>query len=122
MKKIFIKISPSILIMILIVFLTVIWFGFNENGFVSLYKERNEREVYIERIKVLNKENDDLFSEIERLRNDMSYVESVARRELNMLRDNEVLFKSEKKDSHRSTGEATKEKNLSYQSGEGADP
>lgn len=86
------------MIMILIIIITAVWLGLNENGFVSLYRERNEREVYIEKISALERENNALMSEIRLLRDDLQYVESVARRELNMLKQNEILFKFAKKE------------------------
>ncbi len=86
------------MIIILIVIITAVWLGLNENGFLSLYRERNEREIYIEKICALERENSTLMSEINLLRDDLQYVESVARRELNMLKENEVLFKFDKKE------------------------
>ncbi|NCO58878.1 MAG: septum formation initiator [Deltaproteobacteria bacterium CG_4_8_14_3_um_filter_51_11] len=93
------KISPSVLIMILIIIITGVWLGLNDNGFLSLYRERNERELYLEKISTLEKENRALISEIKLLRDDLQYVESVARRELNMLKQNEVLFKFARKEA-----------------------
>lgn len=97
--KLFKKISPSVLVMILIIIIIGVWLGLNDNGFLSLYRERNERELYLAKIRALEKENSALMSEIKLLRDDLQYVESVARRELNMLKQNEVLFKFARKEA-----------------------
>lgn len=72
--------------------LVAAWLAFGERGFIHLYKMEAQRQKYRERIHELESKNHELLREIESLRNDEAYIESVARRELNLLKDNEVQF------------------------------
>ena len=69
------------------------WLGFGERGFIHLYRMEKDRQAHIERIRKLEKENQTLLEEIKRLRTDKEYLESVARTELGLLKDNEVLYR-----------------------------
>lgn len=73
----------------------IAWLGFGEQGLIHLYRTEMERRAYIERIRRLAEENRALLEEIERLRSDMEYVESVARRQLNLIKENEVIYRFE---------------------------
>lgn len=73
--------------------LIVAWLGFGERGFIHLYRMEQERQTYVERINQLEKNNQQLLEEINRLRNDQDYIESVARRELGLIKDNEILYR-----------------------------
>jgi len=93
---------PLIIICILGPF--VAWMGFGEQGLVHLYRKEMERQAYIERIRQLTEENEALLDEIDRLRTDMKYVESVARKHFNMIKSNEVIYKfDEEKPRHNDT-------------------
>ena len=69
------------------------WLWYGESGFVHLYQTKVEREASLERIRVLSEENQALLEEIHRLRTDMSYVESLAREQLNLVKENEVIYR-----------------------------
>ncbi|MBW1729977.1 MAG: septum formation initiator family protein [Deltaproteobacteria bacterium] len=71
----------------------VAWLGFSKRGFINLYKMDLERQKYIDRIQALRKENQEIMDEIRRLKEDPSYVERVAREELGLIKDNEVIFR-----------------------------
>ncbi len=86
-KKGIIKLS-----VILFFVLVVAWLAFGERGLIHLYKMEGQRQQYRERINELERENYELLREIESLRTDEAYIESVARQELNLLKDNEVQF------------------------------
>jgi len=73
------------------------WLGFSDQGFVHLYRTEMERQAYIERIRQLTEENQVLLDEINRLRTDEKYVESVARKQFNMVKSNEVIYKFDQK-------------------------
>jgi len=72
---------------------TVAWLGFGERGLIRLYHTEMERQAYIDRIRRLDKENKELLKEVQRFRTDMKYVESVVRRELNLIKKNEVIYR-----------------------------
>ncbi len=72
--------------------LIVVWLAFGERGLIHLYHMEKQRQRYQERIQSLEKQNHELMLEIERLRTDEAYIESVARKELNLVKDNETRF------------------------------
>ncbi|NQU13434.1 MAG: septum formation initiator family protein [Desulfobacteraceae bacterium] len=76
----------------------VAWLGFGEQGLIHLYRTEMERQAHMDKIRRLAGENQDLLEEIDRLRTDMKYVESVARRQLNLIKENEVIYRFEKKE------------------------
>jgi cell division protein FtsB len=89
-KKGFLKFS---FIALLFLGLIVAWLGFGERGFIHLYRMEEDRRAHLERIRKLEKENQELLEEIKRLRTDKEYLESVARKELGLIKDNEILYR-----------------------------
>ena len=81
----------------------VAWLGFGERGLIHLYHTEMERQSYIERIHRLDEENKALFREIQRFRTDMKYVESVVRRELNLIKKNEMIYRFKNEAQHQDT-------------------
>ena len=77
---------------ILFVALMAAWLGFGERGFIHLYHMEREREASLAKIEMLKKENKKLIEEIERLRNDTEYIETLGRRELGLVREDEILY------------------------------
>ncbi|HEJ83887.1 MAG TPA: septum formation initiator family protein, partial [Desulfobacteraceae bacterium] len=74
-------------------FLSAAWLWFGEGGFVRLYRSEAERQTCIERIHKLAAENQALLNEVHLLRTDMQYLETVARRNLNLIKENEVVYR-----------------------------
>ncbi|MBK5100074.1 MAG: septum formation initiator family protein [Desulfobacteraceae bacterium] len=72
------------------------WLAFGERGLIRLYRTEIEREVGIDRIRQLVKENQTLEEEIRRLNTDMDYVESVVRKEFNLIKENEIIYRFNK--------------------------
>jgi cell division protein FtsB len=81
----------------LLIALIVAWLGFGDRGFIHLFRMENERQHHLDRIHSLEQENQRLLNEIQRLRRDKEYIESVARRELNLTKDDEIHFRVFKK-------------------------
>ncbi|MBN1276334.1 MAG: septum formation initiator family protein [Deltaproteobacteria bacterium] len=82
----------------LIVFLfslpLIVLLGYSgDRGLIRLYNAEIERQAYIEKIRSLIKENEELLQEVQRLRNDMKHIESVARKELNLIKQNEIIYR-----------------------------
>lgn len=78
---------------IIIITLAVSWLAFGDRGFKWVYTMEKERQEYLERIKKLEAANEELRVEIERLKYDRDYIETAARRELGLLKENEVIYK-----------------------------
>lgn len=73
--------------------LAVGWLGFGERGVVHLYRMDKERQVRLEKARELERENKQLLEEIERLRTDKEYLESLGRRELGLIKEGEILYR-----------------------------
>lgn len=69
------------------------WVGLGERGLLRLYRTEEERRACLQRIHKLAEENQALIEEVESLRSDMEYVEMVARKELGLIKPNEVIYR-----------------------------
>jgi cell division protein FtsB len=92
-KKGLLKISLFIFVFLGLI---VAWLGFGERGFIHLYQMDMERQARLERIQRLEQENKELLAEIERLRKDKEYLESLGRRELGLVKEGEILYRFSK--------------------------
>jgi cell division protein FtsB len=81
------------LLALLFLGLVVAWLGFGERGFIHLYRMDRERQAYLERINKLERENRELLEEIQRLRSDREYVEDLGRRELGLVKEEELMYR-----------------------------
>lgn len=88
--KNFLKLS---ILTLVIVGLFMAWLAFGERGFIHLYRMDKERQVYLEKIRELEKANDELLEQVNRLKNDGDYVERLARKELGLVKQNEVIYR-----------------------------
>ena len=70
---------------------------FGENGLADLNLLKQERTRLLEKNKNLERENLALYREIDRLKNDLKYIENVARQELGMVKEEEVIIKLKKR-------------------------
>lgn len=65
---------------------------FGDRGLVQLLSYKRQREALKEEARRLEEENRALAEEIERLKNDDSYLEQLAREELGMVKPGELVF------------------------------
>ena len=86
------KILLSVAILVLFNLLLIIIFG--DNGLVDLNLLKKEKERLVEKNREIIRENLSLYREIERLKNDPEFIESVARKELGVIGKDEVILKS----------------------------
>ena len=82
-----------VLAVAILILILVAWIGFSERGFIRLYRMDKERQVYLGKIAELEQANTELMNQIRRLREDSGYIETVARRELGLVRENELIIK-----------------------------
>jgi cell division protein FtsB len=81
------------------VFLLVSLFFFilySEHGLYDLNLLKNERDVLVEKNEQLTRDNLSLSVEIDRLENDPKYIENIARHELGMIAEDELIIKPKK--------------------------
>ncbi len=81
------------LLALLFLGLVVAWLGFGERGFIHLYRMDRERQTYLEKINKLERENRELLDEIQRLRSDREYVENLGRREMGLVKEDELIYR-----------------------------
>lgn len=77
-------------ILVVLLILGVALFG--EKGVVRLVKLMRESEALREEVQALKDDNAQLREEIEALRSDHRYLEQLARRELGMVREDEIIY------------------------------
>lgn len=78
---------------ILMLFNLILVVIFSDNGLVDLILLRKEKERSAEKNREVIRENLSLYREIERLKHDPEFIESVARKELGVVRKDEVILK-----------------------------
>lgn len=78
--------------MVFISFLIV----YSENGLTDLLALCKEEQIIMDKNKKIEKENTELARKVTRLKHDMGYIEHVARHELGMAAQDELIFKIKK--------------------------
>ena len=81
----------SIAVLVLVSLLFFIIFG--EHGLIDLNSLKNERTRLTEKSEQLARKNHSLSVEIDRLKHDPKYIENVARQELGMVGEDELILK-----------------------------
>ena len=84
-------ISMSFAILVLVALFCFILFS--EHGLIDLNRLQKEKAQLAEENRAIDQRNRVLGIEIERLKNDPVYIESIARQELGMIGANEVILK-----------------------------
>ena len=69
---------------------------FGEHGFIDLNRLKNDRDQLVEENKQLTGKNLSLSIEIDRLKHDPKYIENVARQELGMVAEDELILKPQR--------------------------
>lgn len=65
---------------------------FGERGIMHMLKLTGQKAVLSEKLAEFETQNEELRAEISALRNDRNYIERIARTELGMVRDGELVF------------------------------
>ena len=86
---------------IVLLFAMLLFIVFSDNGLADLYLLKNERDRLIAENRRLTTENLKLYRSIERLKSDPAYIESIARKELGMIRKEEIIIKPRSQDTKR---------------------
>ena len=88
-RKLNILLSIAALLLIALFFFIIV----NEHGLADLRFLKKERDRLVEESKRLARENLTIGIEIERLKHDPAYIESIARQELGMIGEDEIILK-----------------------------
>ena len=84
-----ILLSISVLLLLALFFFIIV----SEHGLADLRFLKKERDRLVEENKKLTRENQAISVEIDRLKHDPSYIESIARQELGMIGEDEIILK-----------------------------
>ena len=88
-----ILISIAILLLVALFFFIIV----SEHGLADLIFLRQERSKLVEKSERLTRENLSIGIEIDRLKHDPEYIENVARKELGMIGEDEVILKPQRR-------------------------
>ena len=80
----------------LLLFSLLFFIIFGEHGFIDLNVLKAEKDQLVEKNERLSHENISLSIEIDRLKHDPKYIENIARRELGMVAEDELILKPQK--------------------------
>jgi cell division protein FtsB len=82
------------LIILVIGLIVIVWYFilFGGKGVIRIIQLEQERHRIVREGNLIKNENRNLKEEIRRLREDPKYLESVARRDLGLIKENEILF------------------------------
>ena len=92
------RVFLSIAVLALVSLLFFIIFG--EHGLIDLNSLKNERNQLTEKSEQLTLKNYSLSVEIDRLKHDPKYIENVARQELGMVGEDELILKPRSMPNH----------------------
>ncbi len=87
------KQSIFISVAVVLLFSLLFFIIFSEHGLVDLNTLKKERNQLAEKKELLGHENLTLSAEIDRLQHDAKYIESIARQELGMVGQDELILK-----------------------------
>jgi cell division protein FtsB len=80
----------------LLLFSLLFFIIFGEHGFIDLNVLKKERDQFVQRNELLTHKNISLSIEIDRLKHDPQYIENIARQELGMVAEDELILKPQK--------------------------
>ncbi|RLC03890.1 MAG: hypothetical protein DRH90_10145 [Deltaproteobacteria bacterium] len=80
-------------IVILVLFSLLLFIMFSDNGLADLFKLKSDKDRLLQENTRLKRGNLIMYRTIERLKNDPEYIESIARKELGMIRKGEIILK-----------------------------
>ena len=79
----------SVLMLLALLFFIII----SDQGFADLRSLKRERDQLVGENEKLARENQAISIEIDRLKHDLGYIESIARQELGMIGEDEIILK-----------------------------
>ena len=88
-RKLNILLSIAVLLLLALFFFIIV----SEHGLADLRFIKKERDRLVEDSKRLSRENLTIGIEIDRLKHDPAYIESIARQELGMIGKDEIILK-----------------------------
>ena len=81
---------------------------FGERGLLRIYHLNKEKQDVQQKLETLKNENLKLVREVDALKNDRRYLESIARRDFGMVRKNEIIYQFPQKSDVKNVGQEKK--------------
>jgi cell division protein FtsB len=81
---------------------------FGERGLLRIYHLNKEKQDVQSRLEAIKGENLKLVREVDALKNDRRYLESIARRDFGMVRKNEIIYQFQQKNEQKSVEQEKK--------------
>ena len=91
-KKLNILLAVSVLLLLALLFFIII----SEQGLADLRSLKRERDLLVGENEKLARQNQAISIEIDRLKHDLRYIESIARQELGMIGEDEIILKPQR--------------------------
>ncbi|MCX7857835.1 MAG: septum formation initiator family protein [Deltaproteobacteria bacterium] len=82
--------------LILLVFAVIYLLFFGEDGILTYVSLKADLKRKAEKIKILEEENSNMKSELERLQNDRDYLEEIVRKKYGLIKEGEKLYRLER--------------------------
>jgi len=86
-KSIWLPLIPGVLVLAVLAAAV-----FGERGILCAVKSNQQKELLQQQVRTLELANQDLRKEIESLRSDPGYLEAISRKELGMVREDELVY------------------------------
>lgn len=93
-----------IVVWLVIFFSLLLCIIFGERGAIDLYRLKSESDQLARIAGDLKKENQKLYRNIERLKNDAEYIEEIAREELGMVARDEIIYQFKEEEEKKGRG------------------
>jgi len=90
-----------ILAVAFILFFTI----FGERGLLQIYHLNKEKQEVRLRMEAIKSDNQKLVREVDALKNDRRYLESIARKDFGMIRKNEIIYQFPQKSEQKSVAQ-----------------
>lgn len=85
------KITMACIFCAMFILLLLVILG--DKGWLELRRLQHAHQSLVKGNAMLSMENSKMYEKIDRLKDDPAYIENIARRELGMIRSNELIFK-----------------------------
>ena len=89
MKKNLLKYKSTLIILLI----GLLWISFNKSGLLTWSSFNNERKLLIQEIKQLKIEEEEIKVHLEKLENDLDYIEFIAYSKFKMVKPGEKIYR-----------------------------
>ena len=85
--------SPNLKYILVTLIIGFLWITFNQTGLIKLYSLKNERSILMNQIELLELHEEMIGEHIEKLTNNLEYIEFLAYSKFQMVKPGEKIYK-----------------------------